>query len=665
MHWILSQVICIALCLTTTMRRSHAATIMDVIRTDADLSLLRAELDTHRELVELLESTAASLTLLAPNNNAWTTTDAVLLQQRYAQRDAWQLHWEGVLTYLLWNEVRMSRQIFQGLQQTTAWRDETVSVQITTSGLFFRSPSSSPVQLMRPDTSVDNGVVHIVDGFPLPQFFSQNLWDAVLQLEADVLEPYTRMRELLVMTELEVLLQDTAAMTLLVAPDSAFSDPRFSDDNLETASAILQNHMLPQVLPPALFVPDSQITTLFGQTLTITETEAGDIRIGSANVTQETALLAGNGLIHVVSSLLVPPNLAATSLFDVLSEHATNNTQVAQFVQLLDNSWVEAYSNVQQNYTVFISDNWTLPADTQIPSDWIRHIRRFVAHQTIPRLMTETQLRTMFDSASSIGEFLGMNVPFEADTALGERISFQLDNATEQILVTQSLTQAAVSLTAFDSILADNGIVHFVSNPLIPPFWTTPLLDVIDTLNNLSILQAIIVSTGSEELVSTWNRTLLAPTNTAFLRRGIEGPNAEEIMTDTLSYHLLIDVLSSNRLPVNSARRYATALGRSITVSRIGETTLQFNQQATTVTPNVLHNHGIIHIIDTVLEAPWPNQTDAPTALPTMTPTRSDAMPTVEPQSVAPVEPSETSFGNRAMSFGVMLSIAFYFFGFF
>jgi uncharacterized surface protein with fasciclin (FAS1) repeats len=636
------------------LHHAYSATLFDVIRTNTALSLLENEFSLHPELIERLKSTTQSLTLLAPNNDAFSTPDGALLQQQWSQRDAWQLHWNGVLTYLIWEEERTSRQIYQGLQQPTAWREETIDVQITRDGIFFQSPSSAPARLVRPDLTVENGQVQVVNGFPLPEFFSQSLWDVILQVSAEELAPFTRMRELIVMTELEGFLQNATAMTFLAAPDTAFMDPMFSNEtlDLETASAILQNHMIPQVLPPALFVADSQVTTLFGQRLTITETEEGGIRIGSANVTQYSLWLGGNGIIHEVSTLLVPPNLNGTSLMDKLLEQAENNTSVDNFVRLLDTSWIEAYSNVQQNYTVFIAENSTLPNSTQIPSDWTRHIRRFVAHQTVPgMILAETQLRETLDAANVTGSFYEIDIPVDFDTALLQEITFRLDNQTEQVFIEQSLPQK-VNVTTFDFISsAENGVAHFVSNPLVPPFWTTSLMDVVALYDDLSTLQALVVKFSLEDLISTYNRTLLAPTNAAFIRRGIDGLTPESIV-DILSYHLLTNVFSSDQLPTNGSRRYMSVFGRTITVSRVSESSLQFNQQATTVITNVLHNQGIMHLIDTVLVPPLPNETDAPTTFPTTAPTRIET-PTEVPLSTPTME---FSMGNGALSYEASFS---------
>lgn len=102
----------------------------------------------------------------------------------------------------------------------------------------------------------------------------------------------------------------TQELTVFAPTDEAFDKlPAGTVEALledtDRLAAILTYHVVPGTIPASEVVNISNATTVQGESLTIT-TEDGEVMVNDAQVLQ-TDIMASNGVIHVIDSVLMPP----------------------------------------------------------------------------------------------------------------------------------------------------------------------------------------------------------------------------------------------------------------------------------------------------------------------------------------------------------------------
>lgn len=81
-------------------------------------------------------------------------------------------------------------------------------------------------------------------------------------------------------------------------------DDLLKPENKETLTAVLTYHVVPGKVMAADVVALTEATSLQGDTITVTASDAG-VKVDAANVTA-TDLEAANGVIHVIDAVILP-----------------------------------------------------------------------------------------------------------------------------------------------------------------------------------------------------------------------------------------------------------------------------------------------------------------------------------------------------------------------
>lgn len=125
-------------------------------------------------------------------------------------------------------------------------------------------------------------------------------------------------------------LKSDGPFTVFAPTDEAFAklgktvDELLKPENKSTLQAILKYHVLPSEVLAARVTrlkDGTQVKTVQGETIRI-HTKGG-IKINGANLLK-TDVLADNGVIHVIDSVLLPPSIANASKKQSNREAATN-----------------------------------------------------------------------------------------------------------------------------------------------------------------------------------------------------------------------------------------------------------------------------------------------------------------------------------------------------
>lgn len=167
-------------------------------------------------------------------------------------------------------------------------------------------------------------------------------------------------------------------------------------------------------------------------------------------------------------------------------------------------------------------------------------------------------------------------------------------------------------------IPASNGVVHTMSNVLMPPLGNIVQIATADTSFSFLLAAVVKASTGSIDVASVLSSgvfTLFAPTNNAFRAAGfasiddIYAVNPEALIT-ILKYHVVFGRIFSSDFSVtnlsNNSIKPFTLTGSQLTISisSNGAANIKGNQNLTTanlIKSNIMATNGVVHVVDQVL----------------------------------------------------------------
>ena len=170
-------------------------------------------------------------------------------------------------------------------------------------------------------------------------------------------------------------------------------------------------------------------------------------------------------------------------------------------------------------------------------------------------------------------------------------------------------------------IEASNGVIHVVDSVLLPPDLTPSTMTVAEIASSNDDFETLVAAATAANLVATLNDpdaslTVFAPTDAAFEALGDATLNYLlnnlDVLESTLLYHVVAGAeLSSIDAIAAAGSAVGMANGDEATIS-LGDAGLMI-ESANIVVTDIVASNGIIHVIDSVLEAP--SATGAPLAV--------------------------------------------------
>ena len=170
-------------------------------------------------------------------------------------------------------------------------------------------------------------------------------------------------------------------------------------------------------------------------------------------------------------------------------------------------------------------------------------------------------------------------------------------------------------------IEASNGVIHVVDSVLLPPDLTPSTMTVAEIASSNDDFETLVAAATAANLVATLNDpdaslTVFAPTDAAFEALGDATLNYLlnnlDVLESTLLYHVVAGAeLSSIDAIAAAGSAVGMANGDEATIS-LGDSGLMI-ESANIVVTDIVASNGIIHVIDSVLEAP--SATGAPLAV--------------------------------------------------
>jgi uncharacterized surface protein with fasciclin (FAS1) repeats len=384
-------------------------------------------------------------------------------------------------------------------------------------------------------------------------------------------------------------LADTLAgegpFTVFAPTDEAFAKlPEGTLEGLLEDIPALTDILLYHVVSGQVLAEDvvmlEQADTLLGEAVSI-KVEDGMVYLNEDVQVIITDILADNGVIHVIDSVLLPPEPLGTIVdIAVADGRFTTLVSALQAADLADTLAGEG------PFTVFAP---TDEAFDKLPEGTIEALL-----EDIPAL-TDILLYHVVS-----GEVLAEDVVMleEAETLLEEMISIKVEdgmvylNEDVQVIITD--------------IMADNGVIHVIDSVLLPPEPLGTIVDIaVEDGRFTTLVSALQAADLADTLAGEGPFTVFAPTDEAFdkLPEGTLEALLEDIpaLTDILLYHVVSgEVLAEDVAMLEEAE---TLLEEMIRI-KVEDGMVYLNEDVQVIITDILADNGVIHVIDAVLLPP-------------------------------------------------------------
>jgi transforming growth factor-beta-induced protein len=370
--------------------------------------------------------------------------------------------------------------------------------------------------------------------------------------------------------------------TVFAPTDDAFAKlPEGTVEALLADIPALTDILLYHVVSGTVLAEDvvmlDEAETLLGEKVSI-RVEGGMVYINDAQVII-TDIVASNGVIHVIDSVLLPPQEEESlgTIVDIAVADGRFETLVAAVVAA---DLAETLSS-EGPFTVFAP---TDDAFAKLPEGTVEALLA-----DIPAL-TDILLYHVV-----AGEVLAADVVElqYAETLLEKDIEIRVKDGMVY------LNDAQVIIT---DIMADNGVIHVIDTVLLPPESAGTIVDIAVADGRFTTLVTALTAAELVETLSGEGRfTVFAPTDEAFgkLPAGtIEALLADiPSLTNILLYHVVGGrVLAEDVVLLEEAE---TLLGESVTI-RVEDGKVFINESEVIIT-DIIADNGVIHVIDSVL----------------------------------------------------------------
>lgn len=394
-------------------------------------------------------------------------------------------------------------------------------------------------------------------------------------------------------TGLDAALDDeTATFTVFAPTDDAFA--KLGDtltallNDTDTLTNILQYHVINGAAVDATTAISISPTTqemLNANNVALTLRD-DKLYINDAQVII-TDIMASNGIIHAIDTVITPPNV--TMVDGTIVDAALATPELSTLVTALDAAGlVGALADEAKTYTVFAPLNSAfdkidgaalnaLLADTPALTDVLTyHVLDGAAVDSITAISLTGTEATMLN-----GDPLLV-------TARGGKL---LVNNSE--VVTRD-------------IVTKNGTVHLIDKVLMPPMQT--IVDTAVADGRFTTLVAALQATGLDAVLADRSQTftVFAPTDDAFAKLGTETINGLLADLPTLSnillYHVVADaeVNAEAALAAAASNAMVTMANGSDVALKIMDGALYVNDSKVIIT-DIQTDNGIIHVVDTVI----------------------------------------------------------------
>ena len=416
----------------------------------------------------------------------------------------------------------------------------------------------------------------LVSNFSVAQ---TNVFDDVIATSPN----HTYLETALLQEGLDAALRQNTNCTVFAPDDSAFNKLATALNTtisgllaLPNLSDILTYHVLGSTILSTGISNGAIVNPLSTtNTLKLTKTSTGKVFVNHSQVSNAD-LTATNGVVHVVSDVLLPK--------ETVADVAIDNGFTTLVTAVVKEGLLPVLTNPLSSLTVFA------PSDAAFDELALKLGVTLNDILALPNLADILKYHVIGSEVVSTGLTNGQIVQPVSNTN------------TIKISVNSNGVFANQSKVTTADLTSDNGVVHVINEVVLP---SETVVDIaID--NGFTSLTAAVIQ---EELLSTLtnphgNFTVFAPTDDAFndlavaLGTNLAGVLANPDLTNILLYHTLDSKVTSSDLTNGSV---TTLNGQDITVDLTMGVMIN---NANVTTADVLADNGVVHILDKVLLPP-------------------------------------------------------------
>ncbi|KAK0456643.1 hypothetical protein EV421DRAFT_1886917 [Armillaria borealis] len=338
------------------------------------------------------------------------------------------------------------------------------------------------------------------------------------------------------------------------------------------------------------------LTTIDGTKLEIVVSPEKTM-ISSADLV-EPDIYASNGVLHLVSSLIIPPGaLQLTPEKYLLALNCTN------FVSLLHSADLTSLINdTETKYTILAPKNDVLSifGHSDLPERGSEEMKKLLQYHFIPgywtpkKLASGMLLETALEEKGLDGDRQVLAVDVHEDKSDSKKVFFGGASVIDE------------------PIEVNNTLIYFISRPLEPP--ADALQTALPYLDLSSYLAAVFSTSIAETLKTTPRTSLLIPHNSAFKRLGLLvsahllAASSKRDLENVLLHHTLDTVEYSERLRNGSQHTFSSVEGSDLTLERMKNGTLYLSasggwagMRTELYIRDILTQTGVIHEVSDVL----------------------------------------------------------------
>lgn len=381
-------------------------------------------------------------------------------------------------------------------------------------------------------------------------------------------------------------LKGAGPFTVFAPTDDAFAklpagtvENLLKPENKQQLVDILTYHVVPGAVKAADVVKLTEAKSVQGSPIKITVAD-GKVKVNDANVTA-TDIMASNGVIHVIDSVILPPakpttpakpaNIVDTAIAAGNFTTLATALQAAGLVNTLKGG----------RWTVFAP---TDEAFAKLPTGTVEELLKPENKDTLRDILLYHVARGRLDAAQV--------------TAHG---AITMTNGVRALINTADGAKINDATITATDIAATNGIIHVIDSVILPPG------DIVETAVGAGTFKTLAAALEAAGLVNTLKGrgpyTVLAPTDEAFamlpagMVEDLLKPENKAKLRAVLLNHVVRGFNDSSAVSKLKAAR--TLAGKSLPVA--AENGKIMIGDATVAAADVLARNGVIHIMDTVL----------------------------------------------------------------
>lgn len=314
-----------------------------------------------------------------------------------------------------------------------------------------------------------------------------------------------------------------------------------------------------------------------------------EIKVNDDTTVLKANVLASNGYVHVIDSVLMPPSMTPLPLKADIVKVAERTPDLSTLVAALTAGKLVTTLEGTGPFTVFAPTN---EAFARIPKS------------TLDKLLANQEL------LDQLLEYHVLNGRFAMKELLSAQVISTLDKENVVVRSMGSAMMVNNANVVTTDVEATNGLVHVIDNVLVPPdfpmaLYSEDIVELAESQPDLSTLvEAVVAGKLTKTLSGTGPFTLFAPTNEAFAK--IPAADLKKLLANpteldkVLEYHVLAGTFKMRDLM--AAVSVETLEGDKVAVSESGNV-ISVND-ATVLKYDVAATNGIVHLIDTVLSVP-------------------------------------------------------------